>query len=170
VPEDYVHRIGRTGRAGREGEALSLVSPDESGLLRDIERLLGRSLPREVLPGYEAGTAGVVYDEPREHERSAPNTRQRNGGRGQDNRQRQGRGKPQREGARQGGRGRQQAARDGGGSSGRGSRDNGNRNQPRNANAGRSGKPGRNRNRGGNGSRNANGFTSLADRLMGSEG
>jgi ATP-dependent RNA helicase RhlE len=44
VPEDYVHRIGRTARAGAAGCALSLVSPDEAGLLKDIERLLRRSL------------------------------------------------------------------------------------------------------------------------------
>ena len=48
VPEDYVHRIGRTGRAGAVGEAVSLVSPDESDYLRDIERVLRRSIP--VLP------------------------------------------------------------------------------------------------------------------------
>ncbi len=53
VPEDYVHRIGRTGRAGREGLAVSLVSEDERRQLRDIERLLGSSLPRSVVPGYE---------------------------------------------------------------------------------------------------------------------
>lgn len=40
VPEDYIHRIGRTGRAGLEGDAISLVSPDETGMLRDIEKLL----------------------------------------------------------------------------------------------------------------------------------
>ncbi|QSA97665.1 DEAD/DEAH box helicase [Methylococcus sp. EFPC2] len=45
VPADYVHRIGRTGRAGAEGEAISLVSADEAPQLRDIERLLGRKLP-----------------------------------------------------------------------------------------------------------------------------
>ncbi|MGA2838997.1 MAG: DEAD/DEAH box helicase [Steroidobacteraceae bacterium] len=45
VPEDYVHRIGRTGRAGAAGEAVSLVSGDEAGLLRDIERVLRRSIP-----------------------------------------------------------------------------------------------------------------------------
>jgi ATP-dependent RNA helicase RhlE len=53
VAEDYVHRIGRTGRAGNEGEAMSLVCVDESKLLRDIERLLGRKIRSETLPGYE---------------------------------------------------------------------------------------------------------------------
>jgi ATP-dependent RNA helicase RhlE len=48
VPEDYVHRIGRTGRAGAAGEAISLVASDETGLLRDIERVLRREIP--VLP------------------------------------------------------------------------------------------------------------------------
>jgi ATP-dependent RNA helicase RhlE len=53
VPEDYVHRIGRTGRAGASGEALSLVCVDEHAFLRDIERLIRRTLPREVVPGFE---------------------------------------------------------------------------------------------------------------------
>lgn len=53
VPEDYVHRIGRTGRAGREGEAMSLVCVDELKLLRDIERLLDAKISRCVLEGYE---------------------------------------------------------------------------------------------------------------------
>ncbi len=53
VPEDYVHRIGRTGRAGNEGEAISLVCIDEHKLLRDIERLLKCEIPKEVLDGYE---------------------------------------------------------------------------------------------------------------------
>ena len=53
VPEDYVHRIGRTGRAGNEGQAVSLVCVDELKLLRDIERLLKRKLPQEILEGYE---------------------------------------------------------------------------------------------------------------------
>ena len=53
VPEDYVHRIGRTGRAGNEGEALSLVCVDEQGLLKDIERLLKRDIPKIVIQGYE---------------------------------------------------------------------------------------------------------------------
>lgn len=53
VPEDYVHRIGRTGRAGHEGEAISLVCVDEQKLLRDIERLLQREIPKVLLQGYE---------------------------------------------------------------------------------------------------------------------
>jgi ATP-dependent RNA helicase RhlE len=53
VPEDYVHRIGRTGRAGSEGEALSLVCVDEHKLLKDIERVIKREFPREILPGFE---------------------------------------------------------------------------------------------------------------------
>jgi ATP-dependent RNA helicase RhlE len=54
VPEDYVHRIGRTGRAGAQGEAISLVCLDEEIFLRDIERLIKRSIPREPVPGFEA--------------------------------------------------------------------------------------------------------------------
>jgi len=53
VPEDYVHRIGRTGRAGNEGEAVSLVSGEERKHLRGIEKLLGRDLPTAAVPGYE---------------------------------------------------------------------------------------------------------------------
>ena len=53
VPEDYVHRIGRTGRAGAAGEAISLVSSDESGLLRDIERVLRRSIPTLPTPVFK---------------------------------------------------------------------------------------------------------------------
>jgi ATP-dependent RNA helicase RhlE len=53
VPEDYVHRIGRTGRAGAEGAAVSLVCVDEYKLLADIEKVLKRSVPREVIPGFE---------------------------------------------------------------------------------------------------------------------
>ena len=53
VPEDYVHRIGRTGRAGATGEAVSLVCVDELKLLADIEKLMKRQLPRVVVPGFE---------------------------------------------------------------------------------------------------------------------
>ena len=53
VPEDYVHRIGRTARAGAGGAAISLVSPDEGGLARSIERLLGHSIPVTELPKFD---------------------------------------------------------------------------------------------------------------------
>jgi len=53
VPEDYVHRIGRTGRAGNEGEAMSLVCIDEMKLLQDIERLIKAEIPKEVIDGFE---------------------------------------------------------------------------------------------------------------------
>ncbi len=53
VPEDYVHRIGRTGRAGNGGEARSLVCVDEHKYLRDIERLLNRAITKDIVPGYE---------------------------------------------------------------------------------------------------------------------
>jgi ATP-dependent RNA helicase RhlE len=53
VPEDYVHRIGRTGRAGADGRAISLVCVDENGFLADIEKLIKRSIPREIIAGFE---------------------------------------------------------------------------------------------------------------------
>jgi ATP-dependent RNA helicase RhlE len=53
IPEDYVHRIGRTGRAGASGEALSLVSADETTFLRDIEKLIEMKLPVEIVEGFE---------------------------------------------------------------------------------------------------------------------
>jgi len=53
VPEDYVHRIGRTGRAGLKGQAISLVSADEFKQLSDIERLLKKLLTRKVIDGFE---------------------------------------------------------------------------------------------------------------------
>lgn len=53
VPEDYVHRIGRTGRAGASGKALSLFSIDEAKQLRDIERVLKNPIDQEIVPGFE---------------------------------------------------------------------------------------------------------------------
>lgn len=53
VPEDYVHRIGRTGRAGKEGEAYSLVCAEESRMLRDIEKLIRKSVERRTIAGFE---------------------------------------------------------------------------------------------------------------------
>src|SRR5437870_1122157 len=56
VPQDaevYVHRVGRTARAGARGLALTLISPDEWLLMADVERLIGQTFPREVIPGFE---------------------------------------------------------------------------------------------------------------------
>jgi ATP-dependent RNA helicase RhlE len=55
VSEDYVHRIGRTGRAGSDGEAISLVSADEAKMLQDIERLIQKKIPRTLIDGFEPG-------------------------------------------------------------------------------------------------------------------
>ena len=54
VAEDYVHRIGRTGRAGASGEAISFLTVDETRFLAEIERLTQQNLPQEVVPGFEA--------------------------------------------------------------------------------------------------------------------
>ena len=80
VPEDYVHRIGRTGRAGHEGEAISLVSADEAKQLADIEKLLGRQLPREELEGYEAShVVPYARPEPKSGNRPGNGHRKANG-------------------------------------------------------------------------------------------
>ncbi|MFZ5576330.1 MAG: DEAD/DEAH box helicase [Pseudomonadota bacterium] len=85
-PEDYVHRIGRTGRAGAKGEAISLVSESETRYLKDIEKLIGTTLNPVIVPGFEPGAADVPSyqsrpprgdrpgrgDRGERHERSAP--------------------------------------------------------------------------------------------------
>jgi ATP-dependent RNA helicase RhlE len=53
VPEDYIHRVGRTGRAEATGDAFTFVAPDEEGSLRDIERAIGRRLPRVTVPDFD---------------------------------------------------------------------------------------------------------------------
>ncbi|HEY2782448.1 MAG TPA: DEAD/DEAH box helicase [Steroidobacteraceae bacterium] len=78
VPEDYVHRIGRTGRAGSAGEAISLVSSDESGLLRDIERVLRRSIPTLPTPAFKI----VESAQPPAREGRPQHTQRRHGGQG----------------------------------------------------------------------------------------
>jgi ATP-dependent RNA helicase RhlE len=60
VPEDYIHRIGRTGRAGSSGEALSLVCPEEAWMLAEIEKLLKRQIPRVADTGYEPVSLRVI--------------------------------------------------------------------------------------------------------------
>ncbi|TKC89701.1 DEAD/DEAH box helicase [Trinickia terrae] len=82
VPEDYVHRIGRTGRAGASGEAVSLVCVDELQLLKDIEKLIKRSVPQEVIPGFD----------PDPNAKPEPIQRRGQGGGGRQPRQGQGQG------------------------------------------------------------------------------
>jgi len=59
-PEDYVHRIGRTGRAGTKGEAISLVSPDDLEALAAIEKLINRKVERVLVPGFEPDGATLA--------------------------------------------------------------------------------------------------------------
>ena len=56
-PEDYVHRIGRTGRAEQTGDAYTFMAPDEIAMVRTIERVIGQPIPRISVPGYDFGTA-----------------------------------------------------------------------------------------------------------------
>jgi ATP-dependent RNA helicase RhlE len=67
VPEDYIHRIGRTGRAGSSGVALSLVCPEEAWMLVEIEKLLKRQIPRVADTGYEPVSLKVA-DAPKKNE------------------------------------------------------------------------------------------------------
>lgn len=75
IAEDYIHRIGRTGRAGSEGQAISLVSPEERKHLAAIERLLGRRLPYTVIEGFEPDVASDRANSARPH--SSPSLQRR---------------------------------------------------------------------------------------------
>jgi len=90
VPEDYVHRIGRTGRAGAEGIAVSLVSDDEKSLLVDIEKVLKRSVPRETVEGFDlqAALAEARARRPAEAASERPSSGRRDGQRGRTERSR----------------------------------------------------------------------------------
>jgi len=81
VPEDYVHRIGRTGRAGSTGEAISLVAPEERSLLSGIERLLGRRIEQHVLTGFESGPAPASQERARQTQPARHASRDSNRGR-----------------------------------------------------------------------------------------
>ncbi|WP_445732018.1 DEAD/DEAH box helicase [Mariniflexile sp.] len=88
ISEDYVHRIGRTGRAGASGEAISLVSADETTFLRDIEKLVGEKIPVEIVEGFEPDPNASTEPEKRQqrgggnrsrnNERSANSNTQKN--------------------------------------------------------------------------------------------
>ncbi|MDC0662801.1 DEAD/DEAH box helicase [Marinobacter sp. SS21] len=112
VPEDYVHRIGRTGRAGESGHALSLVSADEGKLLAGIERLINQQIPRKTVEGFEP-----INNLPLKPKAKADPSRARKG-RGQ-------------------GAGRSPSARSGGGESGNGGNPGRRRSRPASGNQGR---------------------------------
>jgi ATP-dependent RNA helicase RhlE len=61
-PEDYVHRIGRTGRAAASGDAYTFMAPDEIAMVRTIERVLGTPIPRVSVPGFDFGTSMVQLE------------------------------------------------------------------------------------------------------------
>ncbi|OGA76329.1 MAG: RNA helicase [Betaproteobacteria bacterium RIFCSPLOWO2_12_FULL_65_14] len=79
VAEDYVHRIGRTGRAGVEGEAVSLVSPEERPLMAAIEKLINRKIEHREVAGFEPGSASAPREaqEPRREQRPPRQAQQR---------------------------------------------------------------------------------------------
>jgi len=79
VAEDYVHRIGRTGRAGMGGEALSLVCHDERGFLKDIEKLIRKTLERSVIPGFEPSAVAAPRPEPQPRGPRQPQNQPRSG-------------------------------------------------------------------------------------------
>jgi ATP-dependent RNA helicase RhlE len=75
VPEDYVHRIGRTGRAGESGQAVSLVSNEDRSLLRDIEKLINRTIDQQVVPGFEPSADYYTTVSPEPQQRRGERTR-----------------------------------------------------------------------------------------------
>ncbi len=70
VAEDYVHRIGRTGRAGKHGEATSLVAPEERPRLAEIERLTKFKIEQVIVPGFEPGSSAGLNERPDQEGRS----------------------------------------------------------------------------------------------------
>jgi ATP-dependent RNA helicase RhlE len=90
VSEDYVHRIGRTGRAGSSGEAVSLVAFDDRPLMRDIEKLMNRQVEVRVIPGFEPGNP--LHQQPREQPQQQRGRRPQQHQRPQQHNQRRGAG------------------------------------------------------------------------------
>ncbi|HKX37571.1 MAG TPA: DEAD/DEAH box helicase, partial [Burkholderiales bacterium] len=79
VAEDYVHRIGRTGRAGAEGEAVSLVGHEDRPLMAAIEKLMNRKVESRIIEGFEPGTASARAPEAGQPQRRPPQQQPRRG-------------------------------------------------------------------------------------------
>jgi superfamily II DNA/RNA helicase len=88
VAEDYIHRIGRTGRAGETGHAISLIAPSDVPMLKDIEKLLGKRIELAPMPGFEPSLTGSDFARQGD---AAPRSRQGQGRQGGGNRPQQGR-------------------------------------------------------------------------------
>jgi ATP-dependent RNA helicase RhlE len=104
VAEDYIHRIGRTGRAGAEGEAVSLIGHEDRPLLAAIERLMNRKVEQKIIAGFEPGSAPLVRDDepPRPPQQQRQRRPQQGRGNGQQRPQQQNRGGGQAQGRRGG--------------------------------------------------------------------
>ncbi len=76
VAEDYVHRIGRTGRAGVEGEAVSLVSHEDRPLMAAIEKLMNRKVEQRVIEGFDSPRQPQHHEQPRQHQQQQPRQHQ----------------------------------------------------------------------------------------------
>jgi ATP-dependent RNA helicase RhlE len=113
APDDYIHRVGRTGRAEATGEAFTFVSPQEEGELRDIERVVGKKLPRVVVPDFDYKARAAERFEVPAAERIAAHRARQGGGHG-------GGGRPHKGGRGAAGRPREAAAGHGHGGGGHG--------------------------------------------------
>ena len=74
-PNDYVHRVGRTARHDQTGDAITLMSPHEWLLVRQIEALIGHTIPREAVPGFEPSVEPPAAEEPKQTESAVPKSR-----------------------------------------------------------------------------------------------
>jgi ATP-dependent RNA helicase RhlE len=100
ISEDYVHRIGRTGRAGANGQALSLVSADETSFLKGIEKLIGESIEVQIVEGFEpdpnASTEPIKPGQNRQRRNKPRNSNSNNSGRNRNARNRNNKNKSRR--------------------------------------------------------------------------
>ncbi|MEQ8575520.1 MAG: helicase-related protein, partial [Fulvivirga sp.] len=97
IAEDYVHRIGRTGRAGADGQAISLVCIDEVDYLSDIQKLIGIRIPSEIVEGFEPNN---IPSEPKSKNSRGGNSRNNNSSRNSNSRNSNSGKRPRTDGAK----------------------------------------------------------------------